>query len=140
MYEAELMAVATGAAGSLVAAISTYGVEQVRAKVAHFFRRATPAQRSATAQALDDTAARLASPPTDAEDVRATATRMWAELIAGYMAEHGDAVREADALVAVPERGSNVWQQHNTGTGTFIGGDVHGGVVFNNGGTSSDRR
>lgn len=29
---------------------------------------------------------------------------------------------------------SKVWNQHNTGTGTSIGGDVHGGVTFDYGG------
>lgn len=130
MYETELMAVATGAAGTLVAAIATSGAEKMRVKVAHFFRRATPDQLRAATQAVDDTAAQLASP---AADTQAIATNAWAELIAQYLAEHRGAMSEVDELALPTPPASKVWNQHNTGTGTFIGGDVHGGVTFHYG-------
>ncbi|MEU2746713.1 hypothetical protein ABZ613_10485 [Streptomyces collinus] len=73
MYDAELMAVATGAAGTLVAAIAASGAEKMRLKVAHFFRRANLDQRRAAAQAVDDTAAQLTSPTPEAQALAATA-------------------------------------------------------------------
>lgn len=137
MYDAELMAVATGAAGTLVAAIATSGAEQMRLKVAHFFRRATPDQQRAAAQAVDDTAAQLTVPSPEAQALAATA---WAQLIAQYLVEHRDAMSEVDELVVSTVRTSKIWNQHNTGTGTFIGGDVHGGLTFNYGGASDGGR
>ncbi|WP_328544104.1 hypothetical protein [Streptomyces europaeiscabiei] len=137
MYDAELMAVATGAAGTLVAAIATSGAEVMRLKVAHFFRLATPDQQRVAAQAVDDTAAQLTSPSLEAQALAATA---WAQLIARYLAEHRGAMNEVDELAVSSSRVSKVWNQHNTGTGTFIGGDVQGGVTFNYGGASDGGR
>jgi hypothetical protein len=131
MYDAELMAVATGAAGTLVAAIATSGAEKMRLKVAHFFRRATPDQQRAAAQAVDDTAAQLTSPSAEAQALAAAA---WAQLIAQYLAEHRDAMSEVDELAVPTPAASKIWNQHNTGAGTFIGGDVHGGLTLNYGG------
>ncbi|WP_369165643.1 hypothetical protein [Streptomyces sp. AFD10] len=133
MYDAELMAVATGAAGTLVAAIAASGAEKMRLKVAHFFRLATPDQQRAAAQAVDDTAAQLTSPSADAQEIAAT---IWAQLIAQYLAEHRGAMSEVDELAVPAPAASKVWNQHNTGAGTFIGGDVHGGMTVNNGGAS----
>ncbi|WP_405847412.1 hypothetical protein OG211_08140 [Streptomyces niveus] len=73
MYDAELMAVATGAAGTLVAAIATSGSEKMRLRVARFFRRAAPDQQRAAAQAVDDTAAQLTSLSPEAQALAATA-------------------------------------------------------------------
>ena len=131
MYDAELMAVATGAAGTLVAAIAASGAEKMRLRVAHFFRRANLDQQRAAAQAVDDTAAQLTAPTPEAQALAATA---WAQLIAQYLAEHRDAMSEVDDLAVHNSTASKVWNQHNTGTGTFIGGDVHGGMTFNYGG------
>jgi hypothetical protein len=133
MYETELWAVATGAAGTLVAAIATYGAERVRLKVTRFFRHATPDQQRVAAQAVDDTAAQLASPAPDTQDL---AVSMWARLISQYLAEHRDAMGEVDELVMPAPTGPKTWNQHNNGAGTFIGGDVYGGVTFNYGGAS----
>ncbi|MFI7351508.1 hypothetical protein ACIBSR_35265 [Streptomyces sp. NPDC049936] len=137
MYDAELMAVATGAAGTLVAAIAASGAEKMRLKVAHFFRKANLDQRRAAAQAVDDTAAQLTSPTSEAQALAATA---WAQLIAQYLAEHREAMSEVDELAVHNMPPSKVWNQHNTGTGTFIGGDVHGGMTFNYGGASDAGR
>ncbi|MGW3127061.1 hypothetical protein [Streptomyces sp. NPDC001123] len=137
MYETELMAVATGAAGTLVAAIATSGAEKMRVKVAHFFRRATPEQQRAATQAVDDTAAQLTPPGSDSQ---AIATNAWAELIAHYLAEHPDAISDIDELGSPTPPDSKVWNQRNTGTGTFIGGDVRGDVVFNYGGAPDGGR
>ncbi|PNG93449.1 hypothetical protein [Streptomyces malaysiensis] len=130
MYDAELMAVATGAAGTLVAAIAASGAEQMHLKVAHFFRLASPDQQRAAAQAVDDTAVQLTPSSPEAQVLA------WAQLIAQYLAEHHDAMSELDELVVPTPPASKVWNQHNNGTGTFIGGDVHGGVTFNYGGAS----
>ncbi|MFF3328732.1 hypothetical protein ACFYWX_04100 [Streptomyces sp. NPDC002888] len=137
MYDADLMAVATGAASTLVAAIATSGAEKMRLKVAHFFRRATPEQQRAATQAVDDTAAQLTSP---APETRALAETVWAQLFARYLAEHREALSEVDELAVPTPSVSKVWNQHNTGTGTFIGGDVHGGMTFNYGGASDGGR
>jgi hypothetical protein len=131
MYDAELMAVATGAAGTLVAAIASSGAERVRSKIEHFFRRATPDQQRAIARAVDDTTAQLATPSLEAQT---PATATWAQLIAEYLTQHRDAIHELNELGAPVPLNSNVWRQHNSGAGTFIGGDVHGGLTFNYGG------
>lgn len=117
--------------GTIVAAIATSGAEKMRLKVAHLFRRATPDQQRAAAQAVDDTAARLASPSPEAQALAATT---WAQLIVRYLAENRYAMSEVDELAVPTPLASKVWNQHNNGTGTFIGGDVHGGMTFNYGG------
>ncbi|MEV5600226.1 MULTISPECIES: hypothetical protein [Streptomyces] len=137
MYDAELMAVATGAASTLVAAIAASGAEKMRLKVAYFFRRATTEQQRSAAQAVDNTATQLTSPSPETQALAATA---WAHLIAQYLAEHRDALSEVDELAGPTPPASKVWNQHNTGTGTFIGGDVHGGLTFNYGGASDGGR
>jgi hypothetical protein len=137
MYDAELMAVATGAAGTLVASIATWGAEEARAKVAHFFRLADSDQQDDAARAVNETAASLRQPDAGAH---AAAVSVWIRLIARYLADHREAVTEIDELVALGPSVSKVWNQHNTGTGTFIGGDVHGGMTLNHGGASHDRR
>ncbi|WP_318202262.1 hypothetical protein [Streptomyces sp. SCL15-4] len=131
MYDAELTAVATGAAATLVAAIATSGAEQIRQKVAHFFRRADPDQQRSAVQAVDDTAAALASSSPEAHELAAT---VWMQLIARYLDEHRDAMGEVGDLGVVTPLASKVWNQYNTGTGTFIGGDVHGGMTVHYGG------
>lgn len=137
MYDAELMAVATGAAGTLVAAIASSGAERMRVKVAHFFRRGTPGQQLAAAQAVDETAAQLASPSAEGQ---ALAADVWVQLIAQHLAAHRDAMNEVDELAVPTPKPAKVRNQHNTGTGTFIGGDVHGGMTFNYGGASDGGR
>lgn len=119
------------------AAIATSGAEKMRLKVTHFFRRATPEQQRAVAQAVDDTAAQLTSPSADAQALAATA---WAQLIAQYLAGHRDSMSEVHELAVPTPPASRVWHQHNAGTGTFIGGDVHGGLTFNHGGASDGGR
>ncbi|MBJ7902165.1 hypothetical protein IF655_02480 [Streptomyces sp. DSM 110735] len=135
MYDAELMAVATGAGGTLVAAIAASGAEKMRLKVAHFFRRASLDQQRAAARAVDDTAAQLAS---GTPETQALAASAWAQLIAQYLAEHNEAMSEVDELAIPSPPVSKVWHQHNASTGTFIGGDVHGGMTFNYGGAPDD--
>jgi hypothetical protein len=135
MYDADLMAVATGAAGTLAAAIATWGAERMRAKVAHFFRRGTPDQQRMAARAVDDTAAQLDSRSPEAQ---ALAVIAWTRLISQHLTEHSDAIHEVDELAVPTPLALKVWNQHNTGTGTFIGGEVYGGVTLNHGGASDD--
>lgn len=47
---------------------------------------------------------------------------------------------EVGELAVPTSPASRVWNQHNTGTGTFIGGDVHGGLTFNYGGVPDGGR
>lgn len=137
VFETEIMTVATGAAGSLVAAIATWGTEKMRTQVKHFFRHATPEQQTAAIQAVDDTAARLSS---DHADSQAATVDAWIARLAQYLTEHHDAMAEIDDLATPPITTSKTWNQHNHSTGTFIGGDVHGGVTFNFGGASDGGR
>lgn len=58
--------------------------------------------------------------------------------MAGFRTAH--AMSEVDELAVPTPPASKVWNQHNTGTGTFIGGDVHGGMTFNYGGASDGGR
>lgn len=131
MYDSDLTAVATGAAGTLVAAIATSGAERMRRRVAHFFRRATADRQRAAAQAVDDTAAQLAARSPDA---RALAVSAWARLIEQQLTDHRDAAAELDELAVPTSVTSKVWNQRNTGAGTFIGGDLYGGATFIHGG------
>ncbi|MFB6887727.1 hypothetical protein ACFCX4_00215 [Kitasatospora sp. NPDC056327] len=137
MYDAEITAVATGAAGTLVAAIATWGAGKMQSTVAHFFRLGTAHQQQAATVAVGTTAAQLSSEDGEA---RAAATEAWAEAIARYLSEHREAMAEVDGLAQPMPSTSNVWNQRNSGTGTFIGGNVYGGLTLSQDGTPDGGR
>lgn len=80
------------------------------------------------------------APCSPGAETQTTATNALAELIAQYLAEYRDALSEVDELAVPTPPASKVWNQHNTGTGTFIGGDVQGDVIFNYGGAPDGGR
>ncbi|MEU6347527.1 hypothetical protein ABZ883_42165 [Streptomyces sp. NPDC046977] len=132
MSETELMAIATGAAGTIAAAMATSGALAIRDRVATLFHRGTAAEQSEALDAVDRDAASLA----DGRPVEQV-TRLWAVRIASYLAAHPEAVPDATRLAQPPRvDASQTWHQHNTGRGTFIGRDVHGGITSNHNGPS----
>ncbi|MFG3227572.1 hypothetical protein ACGF07_22690 [Kitasatospora sp. NPDC048194] len=137
MYDAEVTAVATGAAGTLVAAIATWGAGKMQVAVGHFFRRGTPQEQRAAMEAVNATAAELSS---GGDGARAAAAAAWTEVLAQYLSDHRDLLGEVDGLGRPGSAVSSVWNQHNTGTGTFVGGNVYGGLTIQQGGGPDDGR
>ncbi|MFJ9771985.1 hypothetical protein ACIRVF_12170 [Kitasatospora sp. NPDC101157] len=131
MYDAEIAAVATGAAGTLVAAITTWGAGKMQATVAHFFRRGTPQEQRAAMEAVNATATELSS---GGDEARTAAAAAWTEILTQYLSDHRDLLGEVGVLGRPGSPVSSVWNQRNTGSGTFIGGSVYGGLTIQQGG------
>lgn len=123
MYGTEIMAVATGAAGTLVAAGVTGSAQAVRARIFALLRRGSAEEQDAVVAIAED-----ATGLTEAEKIEALAVR-----IAAHVMAHPDALPEVEAVAVADSAGTN-YHQHNTGSGIFIGRDHVGNLTINHGG------
>ncbi|MFE7043103.1 hypothetical protein ACFU9X_27790 [Streptomyces atratus] len=132
MLDEAAVAVATGAASNVVAYLLQGRAEALHARLSAVFQRGTAEQRSDAFQALEDDSIALAQhTATEAE-----ATARWTGFLTAYLAAHPDARTDLEALAsAAPPatRTVNIGSQHNHGSGTFVGGDNHGGITVTNG-------
>ncbi|GGP36402.1 hypothetical protein [Streptomyces abikoensis] len=124
MYEAEIMTVATGAAGTLVAAGVSGGAHALRARIVALFRHGTSEEQAAALAVVEQEAGL-----TEGERIEALATR-----IAAYLVAHPDAIPEVKAVAA--DFKATTYYQHNTGSGIFIGRDHVGDLTINHGGSA----
>ncbi|GJF31746.1 hypothetical protein KNE206_44460 [Kitasatospora sp. NE20-6] len=137
MLDPDLVAIATGAGGSIVASVITGGAVAARARIATLFRRGTPGEQAAAIDAFDNDTRVLAewARATDqnselaAELARATdqLSQEWAHRMAEYVAAHSEALPDLEAI-ATAAPSSNFGGQQNNGSGTFVNGTVIGGV------------
>lgn len=123
MYDAELLAIATGAAGTLVASGVAGGALALRERVASLLRRATAGERDAVTEIIENGSGLTASQMIE----------ILASCLADYLVAHPDAIPEFEASA---RGGVSVYNQHNTGTGVFIGRDHCGDLTINHGGES----
>ncbi|MES9588715.1 hypothetical protein ABWK57_07585 [Streptomyces sp. NPDC094045] len=132
MLDEAAVAVATGAASNVVAYLLQGRADALRTRLGAVFQRGTAEQRSNALQALEDDSVALAQHTvTEAE-----ATVRWTGFLTAFLAAYPDARAELETLAsAAPPvaRTVNIGSQHNNGSGTFIGGDNHGGVSVTNG-------
>lgn len=121
MFDAETTAILTGAAGNIVAYMLSGRVDALRTWVVRIFRDG-PDQL----HAIEGDTAALASHTLSVADAKAR----WAAMLAYYLAEHPEARAEIQAISAAPAviRSMSVQQQHNHGSGTFVGGDNYGQI------------
>ncbi|MFB6847922.1 hypothetical protein ACFCXS_24120 [Streptomyces sp. NPDC056373] len=124
MYEAEIMTVASGAAGTLVAAGVTGGAQALRARVVALFRRGTVQEQDAAVAAAESASGR-----TETERIEALAA-----LIAAHLVAHPDARPDIEAAAA--DSNAVIYHQHNTGSGVFVGRDHLGDLTINHGGST----
>ncbi|MFJ6421390.1 hypothetical protein [Streptomyces hydrogenans] len=132
MLDEAAVAVATGAASNVVAYLLQGRADTLRARLGAVFQRGTAEQRSNALQALEDDSVALARHTvTEAE-----AAARWTGFLTAFLAAYPDARTDLETLAsAAPPDARNViiGSQHNHGSGTFIGGDNHGGVNVTNG-------
>ncbi|MFB7470375.1 hypothetical protein [Kitasatospora sp. NPDC056184] len=113
--------VATGSAVALVSGAVTGGLAWAGMKVRELVHRGTPAEREALIAVFSDR-------EIGSEEL---VTRL-TSLIRAHLDSHPEAIPEFMALTAT---GTTVFNQHNTGSGLFIGGDNHGSLTINHGGS-----
>jgi hypothetical protein len=126
MLDPEMTAIITGAAGNLAAYMLNGQVDAVRSWVRRIFRRGDEDQSTAL-RVVEDDAIALAQGTASEVDVRAR----WGVLLTAYLAEHPEILAEIEAIAnpapTVAET-TNIGQQHNYGSGTFIGRDNYGDI------------
>ncbi|GAA2288615.1 hypothetical protein GCM10010145_68900 [Streptomyces ruber] len=115
--------VASGAAGTLIGGALTGGAIWFRTKIRELARRGTAAEQDAMIAVLDD---ENATP----EEL----THRLTPLIEAHLRSHSAAVSEFKALALT---GPTIYNQTNSGSGVFIGGDNHGGLTINPGGPAA---
>lgn len=134
MLDQVAIAIATGAAGNVIAYMLNGRVDALRAQVTHLFRRDSEQERAIVLQRLDDDVLALAKQTrSDAE-----LTARWAAMFATLL-ETGHGAREElsnFAAAPVPGKTVHIGSQHNHGSGVFIGGDNHGGIEVSTDGNS----
>lgn len=111
--------VANGTAVTLATGAVTGGAVWISTKVRNLLHRGTPAEQDAVIAVFDD----LSATP---EELTARLT----PLLQAHLDAYPEAINEFKALTVT---GSTVYNQHNTGSGLFIGGDNHGGLTINHG-------
>lgn len=137
MLDPDLVAIATGAGGNIVASMITSGALATRARVAEFFRRGSHDEQSAAVDAYDrDTRALVewaraveTNPELATELTRAQLrlSQEWTHRMVEYVEANCAAQSDLEALAGMTTV-SNTGSQHNTGAGTFVNGTVFGGV------------
>jgi len=143
MIDPNVMAVATGAAGTLVASMLTDGGRVGRSRLMQFLGRSDHSTQRAAVTAYDaDTAAlqelaRAAEADTALSAALAQERNHLIQVWLRRLAEH--AAGNPDSLSTLRALGDDappaaMKSQHNTGSGVFVNGNVSGGVQIQIGG------
>lgn len=133
MLDEAAIAVATGAASNVVTYLLQGRVDALRTRLSAAFRRGTEEQQSNALRSLDEDSAALAAHTATQADVAAR----WTGFLTAFLVAYPDSRAEIEALATAEPSGTktvNIGSQHNHGSGTFIGGDNHGGITVNGGG------
>ncbi|MFG1857036.1 hypothetical protein ACGFJT_34730 [Actinomadura geliboluensis] len=125
MFDAETTAILTGAAANVVAYMLNGRVDALRSWIGRVFHSASEQERSNQLRAVEDDLAALTGHVYTEADVKAR----WAVILASHLAAHPEALAEIQAMGApATARSMHVEEQHNYGSGTFIGGDNYGWI------------
>ncbi|MEU6036945.1 hypothetical protein ABZ801_16210 [Actinomadura sp. NPDC047616] len=122
------MAIITGAAANLVAYMLNGQVDAVRSWVGRIFRAGSEEEQSTSLRTVEDDTVALARGTVSEADVKAR----WGLLLAAYLAEHPEIQADIEAVAnstPTATETTNIGQQHNHGSGTFIGRDNYGGIA-----------
>lgn len=128
MLDEVVTAIATGAAGNIVASMLNGRVDALRAQFARMFRHGTEQERSVVLSALEDDAVALLQRRASETDL----TGRWTSLLLAYLSAHPEAGGDIEAFASAPviSKTMNIGAQHNYGSGPFIGGDNYGNIHF----------
>lgn len=116
-------AVATGTAVALATEATLGRWEWAKAKVRELMHRGTAAEQNHAVAVFDDQDA-------TAEELAARVT----PFLRAHLDAYPVAVNEFKTLTV---GGTTIYNQSNTGTGVFIGGDNHGGLTINHSGPAT---
>jgi hypothetical protein len=128
MLDEVATAIATGAAGNIIAYMLNGQVDALRAQVVRIFRHGTDQERFVALRTLENDAAALTQKRASEADL----TGRWTSLLLTYLTAHPEARGDIKAFATVPivNKTMNVGSQHNHGSGPFIGGDNYGNMTF----------
>lgn len=126
MLDEVTTAIATGAAGNVIAYMLNGRVDALRTQIPRMFRHGTPKERSTILRGLDKDAGALKR----GEVSKADLTERWINLIASYLAQHPEARSDIEAFGSLhtASRIITIGSQNNIGSGFFIAGDNYGGI------------
>lgn len=128
MLDPTTTAIVTGAAANLVAYMLSGQVDTVRTWIGRIFQGGSEEEQAASLLAVEDDTRALAQGVASEGDVRAR----WSALLATYLAEHPEIQRDIEEIAkSTPTKigAMNVGEQHNHGSGTFIGRDNYGDIT-----------
>jgi len=128
MLDEVATAIATGAAGNIIAYMLNGRVDALRAQVGRMFRHGTEQEQALALRTLEDDAAAL----TQQGASETALTGRWISLLLSYLTAHPEARGDIEAFASSPvaNKAMNIGSQHNHGSGTFIGGDNYGNIHF----------
>jgi hypothetical protein len=127
MLDEVATAIATGAAGNIIAYMLNGQVDALRAQVVRIFRHGTEQERYVALRTLEDDTVALTQKRTSETDV----TGRWISLLLSYLTAHPKARGDIKAFASAPVvKTMNIGSQHNHGSGPFIGGDNYGNMTF----------
>ena len=128
MLDEVTIAIASGAAGNIVAYMFYGRVDALRVRFARIFRHGTEQEQAAALHTLEDNAVAL----TQREVPQADLTGRWTSFLLSYLTAHPEARGDIEAFASAPvvNKTMNIGSQHNHGSGTFIGGDNYGDMTF----------
>jgi hypothetical protein len=128
MLDEVATAIATGAAGNIIAYMLNGRVDALRVQVARMFRHGTEQEQALVLRTLEDDAAAL----TQQGASKTALTGRWISLLLSYLTAHPEARGDIAAFASSPvvNKTMNIGSQHNHGSGTFIGGDSYGNLNF----------
>ncbi|GHI05801.1 hypothetical protein AQI88_09810 [Streptomyces cellostaticus] len=127
MLDAAALAVATGAAGNVLAYLLQGQTDTLRTRISAIFQRGTAREESIALRALEEHAEALEQ----RRVTQAEVTAQWSSLLAAFLTAYPEARADIEALRSSVPSGMktvHIGSQHNHGRGTFIGGDNHGTV------------
>jgi hypothetical protein len=129
MLDEVAIAIATGAAGNVVAYMLNGPVDTLRAQVARMFRHATEQERSAALRTLEDDAAAL----TQQRASEAELTGRWSNFLLSYLTAHPEALGDIASFASPPvaSKTTNIGSQNIYGSGIAFGGDNNDTINFN---------
>jgi hypothetical protein len=126
MLDEVSIAIATGAAGNVVAYMLNGPVDVLRTQVARIFRHGTEQERAEAVGRVGADAKAL----TEHKASEADLTERWIRLLASYLGAHPEARGDVEAFASSSINGKTtiIGSQNNWGSGAFIGGDNYGGI------------
>jgi hypothetical protein len=126
MIEETAAAIATGAAGNIIAYMLNNKVDSLREWCGLAFRHGTAQEQSEALGALDQDTTALA----EARTTEAEVLSRWITVLISYLEAHPEAAGDVGSLGGGwnGARISVVGSQTNSGSGTFIAGSSYGGI------------